>query len=296
MNRPELPYAAFAGCAVIWGSTFLAIRAGDDVFPAVWACTLRLAIASLALGLLVVATRQKWPRGDALKAALWYGFLEFGIGLPLLYWGEKVVNSGLAAVLYAISPIAAMFGARAFGMEQLNPQQVGSRLLLLCWGVAIIFWRQVVAGGSSAGLAAIGVAACAGSMAAVMLQRGPRQSSIGANAVGTLVALPISLIASFALGEKHNLPTTVGQMFPIFYLAIASSVVAFGLFAWLVNHWKVTTVAFLGVIVPVIAVIVGFLARGESYAPGALFGAAVVVISVAIAIRSEAQAKACSLT
>ena len=93
--------AAFAVCGLIWGSTFLAIRSGNDTMPAVWSCGLRLLVASVILNLILLATGQTWPKGPALTAAVWFGVLEFGISLPLLYWGEKVVSSGLAAVIFA---------------------------------------------------------------------------------------------------------------------------------------------------------------------------------------------------
>jgi len=109
----------------------------------------------------------------------------------------------------------------------------------------------------------------------------------GANAVGAVIAIPFSFLASFAFDRSHPLPTKMEQIFPIFYLAIASSVVAFGLFAWLVNHWRVSTVSFLGVIVPVMAVGLGVVFRQESIAPGALLGAVVVIASVAVAVRFQ---------
>ena len=117
MKKPGLPYFAFAGCGAIWGSTFLMIRVGNDSLPPLWACSLRLALACLILNSILFATRQKWPTGPALKAAVWYGFWEFGISLALLYWGEKTVQSGIAAVVYAVCPIVAMFEARVLGME-----------------------------------------------------------------------------------------------------------------------------------------------------------------------------------
>lgn len=264
----------------------MAIRVGDDVFPALWACTMRLAIAFPALALLLVVLRLEWPRGDALRAACWFGFLEFGVSLPLLYWGEKVVTSGLAAVVYAISPISAMFAAKALGMEHWNGRRLAAAVCALA-GVAIIFWRQLGDGGSVAGLFAVAGAATAGSVGALLLQRGPRQNAIGVNAVGALVGLPTCLIATMTLESTHPLPATATQAASVIYLAVASSVIAFGLMAWLVNHWKVTTVSFLGVIVPVIAVVLGAVFRHETFAPGALAGAAVVLIAVTFALRSE---------
>jgi len=41
-----LPYLVFIGCCLIWGSTFLAIRIGNEAVAPVWAATIRLALAA----------------------------------------------------------------------------------------------------------------------------------------------------------------------------------------------------------------------------------------------------------
>lgn len=290
MKAPSLPHLAFATCGLIWGSTFLVIRVGNESLPALWGCTLRFALAALILNGILLATRQKWPTGDALKAALLYGFFEFGLSMTLLYWGETVIPSGLAAVLYAVCPVVAIIAARILNMEELNPKRLGAAILAF-GGVAVIFWRELLHGGAPGGLIAILIAAVAAPIAGLMLQRGPKQSAIGSNAVGVLVGLPIALIASFALGENHTLPTTAPAIFPVVYLAVVGSVGAFVIFAWLMNHWRATTVSFLGVIVPVIAVILGAVFRQEALAPGSLFGAIIVIVGVTIALKSESSAR-----
>jgi len=238
------------------------------------------------LNALLFAMGQKWPKGDALRAALAYGFLEFGISMTLLYWGEMVVPSGLAAVLYAICPVVAMFAARAMKMESLNPKRLFAAVLAFA-GVALIFWRELLYGASTIGLIAILIAAIAAPIAGLMLQRGPTQSAVGANAVGTLVGLPFAFAGSLLLGEKPVWPTTWASIFPVAYLAIVGSVGAFVTFAWLITKWRATTTSFIGVVVPVIAVILGAIFRQEALAPGSLIGALVVIIGVTIALRSE---------
>lgn len=286
----KLPHLAFATCGLIWGSTFLVIRVGNESLPALWACALRFALAALILNGILFANGGKWPRGEALKAAAMYGLLEFGISMPLLYWGETIVASGLAAVLYAVCPVSTMVAARIMKMEELNPRRLGAAVLSFA-GVAIIFWRELVHGGSTMALIAILVAAISASAAGLFLQKGPKQSPIGSNAVGVVIGFPFALAGSFLLGEKQTLPTTVSGIFPVIYLAVVGSVGAFVIFAWLISQWRATTVAFLGVIVPVIAVILGAIFRQEALAPGSLIGAVVVIVGVAIALKSESAAR-----
>ena len=81
-------WLAFAACGAIWGSTFLAISFGNDALAPVWAATLRLALATVLLTAWTRARGRALPRGPALRAALGYGVTQFGVNLPLLYWGE----------------------------------------------------------------------------------------------------------------------------------------------------------------------------------------------------------------
>ena len=68
MGKPSiLPYAAFAACGMIWGSTFLFISIGNDSLPPMWAATLRMALAGVLL--LLAAPRY------ALGAFAEYGFV-----------------------------------------------------------------------------------------------------------------------------------------------------------------------------------------------------------------------------
>src|SRR5436309_14742331 len=86
---PLAPYAAFLGCCLVWGSTFLVISIGDDSVPPLWAASLRLALAAVLLTALTRLARQRLPRGEALRSAAGIGFLNFGLSFCLLYWGEK---------------------------------------------------------------------------------------------------------------------------------------------------------------------------------------------------------------
>jgi drug/metabolite transporter (DMT)-like permease len=73
---------------------------------------------------------------------------------------------------------------------------------------------------------------------------------------------------------------------PILYLTLAGSLGAFVLFSWLVTHWSVSNASLLGVTVPVIAVILGGLVKGEQPAVLTYVGAAVVISAILIALRA----------
>jgi drug/metabolite transporter (DMT)-like permease len=283
------PWAAFAACSAIWGSTFLVISIGNDALAPVWAATLRLVVAAVLLAGVTAARGHTLPRGAALRAALGYGVAQFGVNLPLLYWGERVVPSGLAAVVYATLPLSSALIARAFGLERLTPAKVLGAVVAL-GGVAVLFSSALRAHAPPLGLAAIFVGATSAGLGTVLLKRGPRQDPFGANAVGCAVGAPIAAAFSLALREPHALPTTLASAWPLLYLTVGGSVGAYVIMAWLVGRWSVTRTAYVTVIVPVIALCLGAVVRHERLASASLGGAALILAGLLLGMRPERRA------
>jgi drug/metabolite transporter (DMT)-like permease len=284
-----MQYAAFVACCLIWGSTFLAIRIGNQSLPPEWAATLRLVLAAPLLALLVLIRRDRWPRGEALKAAILFGVFNFGVNLGLLYWGERVVPSGIAAVLYATVPLSTAFIASAFRVEALDRRKLIAALVAIA-GVAIIFAGEMRLDVPFVGLLAVFLAASAASLSSVLLKRAPQPSVFATNAIGAAAGAVICLAASVALGEDHSLPATVGAWWPVVYLTLAGSLGAYVLWTWLVGHWPVTSASYVGVVVPVIAVVLGAIALGETRSPETYVGAAIVIAAVVLALRGGGSA------
>ncbi len=282
------PSMAFAACSTIWGSTFLVISIGNDALAPAWAATLRLVLAAVLLAAWTLGRGQPLPRGPALRAALGYGATQFGINLPLLYWGEKVVPSGLSAVIYATIPLTSALMARAAGLERLTPAKLLGAVVAF-GGVAVLFSSGVRAISSSAprGLLAIFVGATASAWGTVLLKRGPRQDPFGANAVGCAIGAVLAAAISVALGEPHALPSTGAAVWPLVYLTVAGSLGAYVIMSWLISHWSVTRTAYITVIVPVIALALGAVVRHERLAPASFAGTALVLGGLLLGMRTS---------
>jgi drug/metabolite transporter (DMT)-like permease len=278
------PYLVFIGCCLIWGSTFLAIRIGNEAVAPIWAATLRLVFAAPLLAALVLLTGQRFPRGPALRGALLFGVLNMGVNFSLLYWGERVVPSGIAAVLYATVPLSTALLAAVMGVERLAARKIVAAAVAIV-GVAIIFAGEIRLDVPPVGLVAVFLAATAAALSSVILKQTPQPSAIAVNAVGALAGAVVCGVVSVAIGEDHSLPRSVAGWWPIAYLVLAGSLGAYVLYAWLVEHWPVTSASMIGVVVPVIAVILGAVAKAEQRSPESYLGAVVVLIAVLIALR-----------
>jgi drug/metabolite transporter (DMT)-like permease len=281
-------WGAFALCCAVWGSTFLVIRIGNEAVAPLWAATLRLALASILLLGLVALRRETLPRGEALRAAVGFGFFNFGLSFCLLYLGEQAVPSGLTAVIYATIPLTTSLLARAFGLEALSPRKILGALIAL-GGAVTIFAGQLSGAIPLLSLGMIAAAATSASLSGVLLKRGPKQSPFGTNAVAALVGLPVCALASLIARESHALPATIQGWAPILYLTLFGSLVAFVAYAWLVQRWPVTRTAFIAVVVPIVAVLLGAMFRGERLAPAEWAGSLFVLAGVGVAISADAR-------
>ena len=282
-------YAAFLGCCLIWGSTFLAIRLGNEAIAPVWAAAIRLVLAAVLLVAIARVLRMPLPRGAALRGAALYGFFNFGVNFSLLYSGEQTVPSGIAAVLFATVPLSTALLAAVLGVERLVVRKLVAALVAIV-GVAVIFAGELGAAVPLAGLLMVFGGATAAALSGVLLKQAPRQAAIPANAVGAAVGAIVCLLVSTALGEARTLPSTVGGWLPLLYLVIAGSLGAFVLYSWLIARWPVTNVSLIGVIVPIIAVILGAIVKAEAPAPLTYLGAAIVITAVLVAIRAPHRA------
>jgi drug/metabolite transporter (DMT)-like permease len=258
---------------------------GNSALPPVWASCLRLALASLILNGILLVTKQKWPVGAQLKAALFYGLFEFGMSFPLLYWAEARVSSGVGAIVFATCPVTAMVTSHILGLDRIDARKMTGAALAFI-GVAMIFWREAAAGVSLAGLLAALGAGFSAPMAGIALERAPAQSAIASNAVGATLGTVVCGIISLALGEQLIMPTQFSQAFPIVYLAVLGSVGAFVMFAWLVNRWGTSRCSFIGVITPIIAVALGAGVAHEALTAATLIGAVIVLSGVALALTA----------
>ncbi|HEY8806509.1 MAG TPA: EamA family transporter [Candidatus Limnocylindria bacterium] len=275
----------FVACALIWGTTFLAIRLGNEATPPVWAATIRLGLASLLLFGIAAAFKMPLPRGRALRGAALWGLFNLGVNMSLLYIGETTVPSGISAVLFATVPLTTALLAAALGVETLVTRKLIAAIVAI-GGVAVIFAGELGVSVPFAGLLTVFCAASAAALANVLLKRAPKQQVIPLNAIGTAVGAAVCLVVSTALGESHAIPATAAAWIPILYLTIAGSLGAFVLFTWLVTHWSVSNASLLGATVPIIAVILGGLVKGEQPAALTYVGAAVVISAILIALRA----------
>src|ERR1700742_4295967 len=96
---------AFSIIYFVWGSTFLAIRVGVREVPPFLLAGLRFFIAGIILYAWMRAKRTPSPTAREWRAATLLAVLIFVFDYGLLFWAERRVPSGIAAVMMATIPV-----------------------------------------------------------------------------------------------------------------------------------------------------------------------------------------------
>jgi len=92
---------AFAIIYLVWGSTFLAIRVGVREVPPFLLAAMRFAVAGVILYGWMLAHGERSPSFREWISALLLALLIFVLDYGLLFWAERRVPSGIAAVMMA---------------------------------------------------------------------------------------------------------------------------------------------------------------------------------------------------
>jgi drug/metabolite transporter (DMT)-like permease len=105
----------------------------------------------------------------------------------------------------------------------------------------------------------------------------------------------LSLICiSGLIGELRRMPTapkmfSTGPVAGMLYLVIASSVLAFTAFHWLLAHDSPTMVATSAYVNPIVAMLLGIFVIHESWSATQLLGALVILGSIAVIWAAQKQ-------
>jgi drug/metabolite transporter (DMT)-like permease len=198
-------YALLIGSlAAIWGASYLFIKVAVRDFPPAAMIELRLAVAGILLALFLVA-RIGWRNAlRELRAAGWAGFaigiVNGAIPFTLIAWGEKHIDSGIAAVANASVPIFnAVLVPWLLPAERLSRRRLAGVLVGLV-GVGVLALAQpTVSWWFVAGTGAVVVASISYAFGGIFAQhslsnaRGPTLAA--ASMLGGAVALlPLALV------------------------------------------------------------------------------------------------------
>ena len=171
---------AFAIIYLVWGSTFLAIQIGVREVPPFLLAAMRFLVAGLVLYGWMIARGERSPTGRQWMSAVLLALLIFVFDYGLLFWAERRVPSGIAAVIMATIPVFMALSEIVFLRSQRLTPRLTLALLIGIGGVAVLMSNSLNLGGppiDRAGAAAVIVASISWSAASVLTRKLPLPNS-----------------------------------------------------------------------------------------------------------------------
>ena len=277
--------AGYVSVALIWGSTWAAIKIGvNDVPPFVFAFARAVAVAGL-LTIIAVALRQPFPRGRRTMAiAMIVGLINIGWSWAIIFWSEQFVPSGLVSVFGAAAPVwTAVLAHFMVKGDRLSALKIVG-LTLGLGGTVILIGAPEAADGTAGLIATVLLALMpiTWAIAAILQSRFLRTvAPIPTVAVGTWAsALLLAPLAVFQLPQAQH--WTLASVLAFAYLVIFGTCFGMVVSLWLYRKLRPTTITLIQVLVPAEAILIGTVWLGEPVTIRMLGGAALVVAAVAL--------------
>lgn len=273
-SRKPLDWLIFAVLSVLWASAyaFTRIAVSKDApelgFPAYVIIPARVTIGALILLSVAFISRQKWPplrdwRKYLVMAVL--GIIGTAAPFFLITSAQQTVDSSLAALYVAAAPL--FIGVMAhfvFTDDRITPRK-GIGLMVGFSGVAVLFGRDAIAAFGSATVIAqvmllVGTSFYA--IATITARFGkdipPLVFAAGFVSIAALVSWPMLLLTDLSV-----LTPSTEAIIGVIGLGIAPTALASILYMILIARTSATFLSLTGYTIPVISVVIGYLAFDE---------------------------------
>jgi drug/metabolite transporter (DMT)-like permease len=291
MTRPQKwqVLLAFAVIYFVWGSTFLAIRVGVREVPPFLLAGVRFLVAGFVLYVWMRAKGVCSPTLREWRAATFLAVLIFVCDYGLLFWAERRVPSGIAAVMMAMIPVCMALSEILIMKTQRLTARLAVALAMGIAGVAVLVNPSGAFGGTAidtAGAVALLVAAMSWSLASALTRKLPLPASKAMSSGAQMLAGGILLsITAGVLGEFRGFrveTVSAKAWIALGYLIVAGSIIGFTAYVWLIHHESPTKVGTYAYVNPVVAVLVGYFFGGEALGARTVLGTVLVLISVVV--------------
>ena len=271
--------------SLIWGGSFFFVGVAVQELPALLIVLARVGVAALILIPIHLATQGPLPR-DAKTWIACAGMSILNNVLPFtaIAWGQHSMESGLAAIINATSPMFAALFMALFGLEGLTWRK-GVALVLGLIGVVVLKggFSTDFSAQTQAILAVTFASACYG-LSAVWAKR--RVIGIAPMTTATCQLISSSCIMA-VLASIFSTPALYGQTHwqtwaALLGLAALSTSLAYLIFFRLTNTAGPSFTILVTMIIPVSAVLLGVAFLHEKVSANEVLGAVLIILALVI--------------
>ncbi|MFB6196070.1 MAG: DMT family transporter [Haloplanus sp.] len=275
---------------VLFGSSFVAIKAGLNALPPVFFAALRFDVAAPVLLGYAAWRHDRWlPRTRADAASLVVGGVTIvAANNGLLFLGQRTITPAAASVMYGLNPILSPAFAFLLLGQRLDIRGIVGILLGLV-GVVIIVQPspETLTSGSTVGqLLVLGAAATIAAGSVLMRRIDATMDSIPLTAWAMALGAALLHAASYGLGESvAGTAPTPTLVLAVLVVAIPSTAAAYPIYFVLIRRIGPVRTNLVAYVVPIVAALTGWVLLGEPVTLATAVGFCVVVAGVALLER-----------
>jgi drug/metabolite transporter (DMT)-like permease len=274
-------FAAPGVFVVLWSSGFVGAKFGLAYAEPLTFLSLRMAGVLLALGVIMAATRPKWPNAAGAMHSALTGLMVHGLYLGGVFVAiENGLSAGLAALIVSLQPVlTSTLANRWLGERVVARQWLG--LVLGLVGVYLVLYERTTAGASTP-LAWVAVTvALIGITVGTLYQKRFGGGMDWRPALGIQYAAAGALFTLGALAfETRVVHWTPQFVLAMLYLVVVLSLGAVWLYYFMIRRAAATRVVSLFYLTPAVTALIAWAMFGERLAPLGLAGMAVCVAGV----------------
>jgi len=287
LPRNATEWALLLLLALLWGGTFFFAKLALAAIPPLTLVALRTGLAALALlGFLALGGRTLPLSLRAWRGFLIMGLLNNAIPFALINWGQTQIDSGLAAILNATTPLFTVLLAHLVTAdEKLTRNRIAGVLLGLA-GVIVMIGPSALRGLGLAGLGKLAVVSAALSYAGAGLfgrsltGLSPVVAACGMLVASALVMLPVALIVDGPAGLAAARSAGPPIWSALAGLALLSTALAYIVYFRILATAGATNLLLVTFLIPVSALVLGGLFLGERPGPGEFAGMALIFLGL----------------
>ncbi|HZJ55555.1 MAG TPA: DMT family transporter [Myxococcaceae bacterium] len=262
------------GPGFIWGASFLFIAEGLRSVEPNGLTFARILVGFVTLGL-VPSARRPIAREDRRKVIL-LGLIWLALPLSMFPLAEQRVSSALTGMLNGANPLFVALVAAAFS-RRLPGRDVLVGLAVGLAGTVLVAWPSLTLGGSSLDgvLLVLAGVTCYGF--ALNLARPLQQRSGALPVIWRAQAWALVMTAPLGVPELLRAHWSPGPLLSVLALGALGTGVAYVLLAVAAGRMGATRAAATTFLIPGVALLLGWLVRGEHVAALAIVGGVVCV-------------------
>ena len=284
-------WSLLAVLSILWGGSFFFNGAALRELPPLTLVFLRVALGAAILLPLLRMQGISLPRGvTGWKPFVVIGLLNNVIPFSLIVIGQTFIPSGLASILNATTPLFTVLVMAAAREEALQMRRVAGVALGLAGVIILRGWGAETRAGQEVGILLCLGGAFSYGLAALAARRLLKDSPPLGTATFQLMASTVMMaIVAGAMEQPWRLPMPgIATWLAVLGLASLSTALAYIVFFQILRRSGATNVMLVTLLIPVTAILLGWLVLGEPIAAREIVGA-VVIGSALLVIDGRAQ-------